>query len=45
MVVVSTSGTKIRGLKPAEAYGFLRAIKIRSMIFFGGGSKAVGLMS
>jgi hypothetical protein len=36
MIIVLAFETKIRGFKPGRGDGFLRAIKINSMPFFGG---------
>jgi hypothetical protein len=36
IVIVLAIGPKVRGFKPAESDGFLRAIEIRSTTFFGG---------
>jgi hypothetical protein len=36
MVSVLTIGSKVRGFKPSQGDGFLRAIKVRSKTFFGG---------
>jgi hypothetical protein len=36
VVIVLAIGLKVRGFKPAEDAGFLRAIKIRNTTFFVG---------